>query len=541
MTPDTILELIAIGIAILALLPKSRRLSLRMRLNVITLFFISFSFIIVIFFLFYNPFSSLLGFPEWPISKVFLTPKEAAFFVLISSVPIILIVFKIQKLNRRKADLFKNFVENLIHERDFLTLFDFVESHTDQLIKISKKDFLLSKIKQSLSRYSEESGDSFLNLIAARKNKTNSYLSNLFASLKIKVRIFAGHLSKLLPNFEKSSSQAREVFRQIFTSTHIVDHMTLSRPYLALTFFEKKVPFEKDLLDNYFHSLLNNESSIIYYEVEKCLDVKYDWLYRIPNRLRIIRFFFKDASIAHNYGLWSPIGNELLNKLEKLGRNPNKDPYNFPIEDFDSSGKWRSQLFIGIRLLEIMVSRALYQNVDWHMWLYYYVHLTKKIVDNYQPHPRVDFEVLGWPTKYSFLVNEMLSNLSKWIIAVDDLPESQENITLDSIDCGYENSNIPKSSILALVMCSRYCLINSPFSTRTRQKYANIIFNTYFELLKSDRLKDYSTVLLDCLTQDSPYEGNLGYVLLNHFENYDWIPYAGDDIDHFKEQLESSM
>ena len=491
--------------------------------------------------IFYNPISSLLGLPPWPTKSIYFESDEAAFFILVFSILIIFTPLSITKLRRNKIYQFQLLSDNLIFEEDYISLFDLLERYLDQLIKIENNDFLLSKIKFSLSRWGNENSDSYLKLINKKDNPGTSIIQRISTSVIIQARKFAKLFSQSLPDFQETSTRSREVFQHIFTSSKTVVNMAQSKPYLPLIFLEKNIPYKKDLVENYLRALLNDKDSILYYEIKNTESITYDWLYEIPDNFKLLNFFFKDASVANNYGVWSPIGNEILDILDRLGRDTNHDPYNLPIEDFQSSGRWRSPLFVGIRFFGIMVSRALHQNINWHMWLYYYVHFTRKIVDNYQPHSSVDFELNEWPTKYSYLIYEMVNNLIKWIKAIKDLPDNQENIKLKSINCTHENSNIPKSSTLALVMSTEYCLLESSISSKYKQTIANLIFNCYFDLKRSKILTPYSDVLLNCITKKDIYLGNLSYVLLDYYDGFDWIPYMDEGIDDFQDALRSSV
>jgi hypothetical protein len=145
-----------------------------------------------------------------------------------------------------------------------------------------------------------------------------------------------------------------------------------------------------------------------------------------------------------------------MSHLDELARDHTNDPYNRAAEDFHDVGSWHSPIFIGTRLFDIMVKEALFQGMQWHMWLYYMPLIVKRIVRNYRLGDPLADETDEFPLQYSLLLYEIFSCLTDWVSAVENVPAGQPNVVLKSTAPEHENDNIPKSSILALANCAYY-------------------------------------------------------------------------------------
>jgi hypothetical protein len=141
---------------------------------------------------------------------------------------------------------------------------------------------------------------------------------------------------------------------------------------------------------------------------------------------------FKDCKIAEKYMSWKPIGDSVINELDKLKRNESPDFYNLPMDDYYDDGKWKSTLYMAILYFDIMVSSALHQGITWHMWLYYFPHFIEGMLNNYNPESRLIDRNAEWPTKYEYLMYSIIATLCHWTGIIKDLPVDQENIILKS-------------------------------------------------------------------------------------------------------------
>lgn len=222
------------------------------------------------------------------------------------------------------------------------------------------------------------------------------------------------------------------------------------------------------------------------------------------------------------------IGDEVLRFLEERSAFPEEDSYNYPINDFGGADLEieQSPVHLGIQFFDIMVTRALYQGIEWHMWLYYFPHFVEKIVQNYKPHSSVDLS-REYPARYSKFLNDIIEAYEGWIRSVKDLvPLKQRNVILSSTDSLHDNGNIPKSSIIALGFSLEDILSAENISERFKQYLMDIVFRLYFELRKDSVTEEYGKVLFAVLKGKGLLDKKefRGTVMM-YFRRTDLIPY----------------
>ena len=214
-----------------------------------------------------------------------------------------------------------------------------------------------------------------------------------------------------------------------------------------------------------------------------------------------MHFFLSDAKVAYDNGIYKPIGDFAVAYLDELARDHGADPYNRAMGDFEKVGAWQSPIFTSIRFFDIMVKEALFQGIEWHMWLYYMPLLVEGMARNY----RVDDPLADpddeWPIRYSFLLYQSFSAMRDWIMAIEDVPQTQANVKLKSTRADHENGNIPKSSILALSECSRFVLESDYIGSRQKQYLMNMVFEMYFDLRSSKDFEEYAVALRTAVSQ----------------------------------------
>ena len=208
--------------------------------------------------------------------------------------------------------------------------------------------------------------------------------------------------------------------------------------------------------------------------------------------------------------------------------------------DYYENGKWKCPLLITIRFFDIMVSEALYQNIQWHMWLYYFPIIVERIERNYSPQGALIKEISEWPIKYSYLLYQVVSTMCGWVRALRDIPSSQDNVILKSQDTENENGNIPKSTILALCRCFRFILNSENISPEFKNFLLDILFSLYFDIRILEDYKGYAEVLKIALIQGGEYylgKNRESYIeqIIIAFNSFDSIPYNHEYVKEFRD------
>ncbi len=317
--------------------------------------------------------------------------------------------------------------------------------------------------------------------------------------------------------------------------------MSKIRPYFAIRLLESNsFPQWADLLDLYLKSLLRNPQSVLYKEVANIQRSSGKRDTELPKSGRLLYFLINDAKEAEKWSVWKPIGDEVLRFLEERSAFPEKDSYNFPINVFGGTDIEieQSPLQVGICFFDIMVTRAMYQGVEWHMWLHYFHHFVEKIVQNYSPHSSVDFS-REFPDRYSKFLSEIIDVYEEWIGSVKDpVLSKQSNVALKNIDDFLDNGKIPKSAIIDLGFSLECILFAQNIRERFKVYLMEGVFRLYFELGKNPVTEDYGRVLFAML-KGKGIDGKKEFrdAVMRCFHQIDQIPYRMQCPELFEEFL----
>ncbi len=284
-----------------------------------------------------------------------------------------------------------------------------------------------------------------------------------------------------------------------------------TRPYLGVTVFENlRVQgdkfFREEFANLYLTALMAERSSIFYVELANNRNMAAQHRYRLPPENRFLDFLFRDARVAQDLEIYRFVGEFMLHELDGLSRSPGGDPYNQAYTE-DKMLMMQSPLFAGLQFFDVMVTEALFQNIQWHMWLYYTTHFVKNVIRNYRPaeDPLID-PGSEFPIWYSRLLYDIFDSLRGWILALEEIPASQPNVQLTSTRPDHQNDNIPKSAILALCICVREVLLSDKLHPRLTESLMSIVFRTYFDLRRAAQGVRYAEVFRRGL-----YAGGLDY------------------------------
>jgi len=274
-----------------------------------------------------------------------------------------------------------------------------------------------------------------------------------------------------------------------------LDHIVKSHSYIFLEFFVVDKFYRNDFIDLIFRKLLADNRSILFIELENSQNLHHYSNYWILDTNKLIYYLFSDPSVAEKLGVWKPVGEYVIEKLEYLERHPEYEANNTNIQNFHESTKWKSDIFIAIHFFDVMVSQALYKNVEWHMWLYYYRYFLEGIIKN---HCNTDIyydQYAEWPTKYEYLIYEIFLNMRNWVRSLDEINLEQENVQIGNGNLTMNNGSIPMSAMNAMGNSLKILFDSTTISNHFKYYIFSIIYDLYFDLRKDDNLIEYSKIL----------------------------------------------
>lgn len=513
---DLVITVIALIAAVLAIVPRSRRLDLQVRFQSFDSALAIIAFLVAFFLQFYDFFQAHISrlAPKgcWPEG---LTPTNAIYMDVLLFAMILGARLYFAKLTPGKMAAYRDLIEDLYWDRKFGELITLLQAHLRSLFRIYEGDYLIPRLRAKLDPLRFLKIPTYLSEEAKGEPNPSSFLrerallkSSMDSAIISRIRLICFRAMSALDKSDSSQQHAAEIIRGIFVAPRFLAALAQTRPYLGLDIIQASSNrFERAaILDAFLKELLRDPHSVFFREIGNKQNVS-KGRYEIPETNRLLHYFLSDVQVAQELGVYKPIGDFLIAYLENLTRHPSDDTYNWVLDkEFENSDAWRSPLFIGIQFFDIMVKEALFQNVEWHMWLYYLPHIVEGIVRNYRlDDPLVD-PTYELPTRYSELLYRIFSNIRGWILALEYVPEGQANVVLKSPHLEFdENGNIPKSSIVAMARCLFIALSSPNLRDQTKRALAVLVFNCYFDLRRGGKFDAYAQLLASAISAGKPH------------------------------------
>jgi len=491
MDPINLFTVLSVIIAIYALFPTERRLDILLRLGKFDWFLIILTLLWVHFLTFYPIFEGLGIIPSMSILLWGFNMGLASYLMILCSSLIIFIRSTHAVVNRSNIGKFQELTERLLMEKKYSDLLFLLEHHYLGLIKTYHSDYYLPRLRERLlipinTIYIESNGK----IITRRILQITNLIKEKFAYL--------------LPNSKKEAKKAQDILSRVLLSRDFISYLSKARPYFALDLYRTSFGESTEFISLYINSLLEDTKSIFYFEIKRNQIGLSRHRYVIDERNKFIAYFLKDTKIAYKTSIYKPLGDFVLEMLDNLSKNPNIDLYNQSLGSFSEEGCWDSPIYCVIRFFDLMVTEALFQNIQWHMWLFYLPMIANKIVNNLN-HSLLLGSSVEFPTPYHYLLFDIVETLKNWIELVTEIPTSQSNIVLNNELAEHENDNIPKSAILALSSVIFIIITNESLSMRFKKEIVEMVLRLWHELNSRESTQPFARVL-----QSSIIEGGIG-------------------------------
>lgn len=267
--------------------------------------------------------------------------------------------------------------------------------------------------------------------------------------------------------------------------------------------------------DLFFSILLLERNSILYREISSAKKDKSDDKYVISENSHILYTILspttyknKKTLIADKYAIYVSIGKTVVKILQEQNRQE-IDIYNEYNERYFSIGRFNTEpfddpIFIGIKFFDILITRALFQKIKWHMGIENYYHFVKEICRNYS-NEFLDPTTGRYLNIYSYFLHEIIDNLKKWSEFIVDYTDEVAQPLMNE-NCTQETHNIIKMSVIYLVFCNEE--INdqkNKVPEADKKSLTNEVLDLYFKLIFSDKKepKKYGNVLKNCFLNGS--------------------------------------
>ncbi len=484
-----LLTIIALVLAVYAILPKERQRELVLRFRTFDLLLAVTGLVITHALQYYSFLRKILPLGEWKDTEfaAYSLSEQSLSYLIILLVSLILIL-RMSRFRLRPSGLaaFKNLVDAEIGGKDFSSLATVVEDHIKALVDISRGRFFRSNFHRLLGP------PSFFDSIENRK--------------RLNVPRQLRWIVDFVPSGKAAESLASQILTTILSNKPFAVWCSENRPYVALSILKLEASIGGPFIENFFQAQLGDSSSVLYSELKNNQNMARGHRYQFPESNRILSQVLGDPAEAERVQIWRPIGEKMIAYLSELGKHPEQDDYNLPLEDYMDNQRYESPLSAGIFFFDLMVSEAIHKGIKWHMWLYYMTHVTDRICDNYSPRSEKIDLTREFPTKYSFVLYEITRALRSWISTLEELPVVQQNINLASTAADHENGNPIKSSMIALGQHIHSVITCARIPIRFKNDLAEQAFSQYVELNKMQNGGRYAEAFLAILLVGGTYE-----------------------------------
>lgn len=515
---ESLITAFALMVSIYAVAPRERQLAFDIRLGAFT----RLSGILLVavgLYLNYYPFLEAHqlapAIDQWPRG---LSPSGLLPLVVLIWVGVLIFVAKYARFSAGHLPRLRQFTEELLWNEHHVTLLALLDQSLRDLFRIANRMTLSQRLRRSLMwAQPYRSMEAFVAesdvLLDDMEGRTKGESAPRGRSLHRRSPpslalhpLLAKTLLRIVPANDDRSRGAHDILRVIFLNSGFVRSLARYRPYMAVEIIRGwgAAQENKTFVTLFLQELLRAETSILYSEIANNRSQSRTNRYDIPAYNRLLHFLFSDVRIAHELHVYRPVGDYVLKELDALSRNHEQDPYNQTLGDFEEQGRWRSSLYIAIHFFDIMVTEAIFQNISWHMWLYYFPLFVQGIAKNYWTGLR--FEAKRADTnKYGELLRVIFRTLRDWVIAADELPVGQQNCRLRAADASNENGNIPKSAIIALVQSLYHVLAAYNIPLDVKKELSELVFRLYFSLRKSAAMSSYAEVVTEAICNVSDF------------------------------------
>ncbi len=243
-------------------------------------------------------------------------------------------------------------------------------------------------------------------------------------------------LLKKLKQNKNREYYARDVFNRIICRKDFVQNTANMRPYffadIMINLKKETLTYASlDLIDTYFDELIRKKN---YYLIEEFKNILEHVNLRYPRieYNKIVFSLMHDFEIIDRSLAWQPFGDNAIEELkfekEKRGGSFLNKAYSNKYE----ADLWHYDSYLAVWFFDIMIREAIFQKVEYHMWLFYYYYMIDSIIDclYIDSINEIDEESSEFPTNNHRLIYHIVDSQKNWI---ECIYEAKNSILLDSV------------------------------------------------------------------------------------------------------------
>lgn len=447
MTISDLLTLIGILLAIIAFISERNREYVLLKLSNIEIIAIVILFLHIHFLLSYQWWTEKFNFLKYTQIEGFPTSDAWAYIVSISvlSYSIWKIFFGQFSLSRK--DQLLSYYKKLLLRNDIPFLAQLIEKyHINQVIKFLRKKKTI-KIEEATGLWQLDHQE---------------YLKAYDKVIKGRELVY-GNI----------------IYYNIILNDTFLDNVANSNPYLFSQIIQElneQDLKDDDFINRYLKILMTNKNGNFFREIRNNQNLGQFDAYSIDEERPILYALFNDIKVCSINQAWRGIGEPAILEMHEEA----KKEYSVLREsdkEQESDTTWSFRITIAIWYFDIMVREAIKQNVNDHMWMYYYRHFVSVLISNMQELPFANSD-LNKQSRSFDLVEDIFSKMMDW----KDVIIKSKNNSLSK--CVYD--------------CIGQCIYEVATTNKLREEDKNYLINWVWEdLIKSFGEDDRSREIVD--------------------------------------------
>jgi hypothetical protein len=505
--PSGILTILGLVVAVIAVIPRERRLDLSIRISRLDYLIIAAALILVHYIIYFPVLRKLgagLDLGDW---RYGFNEANTTYLIFLSLGIFLILRAKISKVTRSNINSANDLFEQLLLEKKYGELAILADKHIADISAISKSE----NVSNIIAKKIRPAQDFEIHLGIKKPSYFDKYLA--------RQRVW---ISNLIEHNDDEKEIADNILRRVANNVEFVRHISISRPYLGIKIIETDTYFTTNFVDNFFASLIENETSVYFYELENTHNLISEGRYYLSKNNKLLYFLFNDIRVSKKLGIYKPVGDKVCNLLEYDKQLIAK--YNEPLGDYYQSGLSKCPIDSSIHFFDVMLSESMHQGIEWHMWLFYFPSFVTEILNKLNPSSEVDFDK-EWPTPFHYILYHIVSVMLDWLREYSNV-ENKNPLKMDNEQLHHDNSSIPKSTILALGNII-FSIISSPTVNREFKQYIlEVVFGHIENNLHDQNQSQINRVLMKSILHNG-YHNELKHDYIIEFtEIY-------QNIDHF--------
>lgn len=432
--------------------------------------------------------------------------KNSIYLIFFCLGAFLIIRAKMARVKRSNIGSANELFEELILEKKYGEVALLTDQHIREITKVKKSD----SYRNQLAKKIRPSNCFDIHL----EKKKLGYLDEHFSKQLI-------WISSRIEKDDGKSEAATNIIRRLINNYGFVRHLSISRPYLGITIIEIDTGFTEGFLKNFIYSLLDNEGSIYYYELEHTQNLTSNNRYHLSKSNRLLHYLFNDIKVSEELAIYKPVGDkvcEFIDYDEKLIAR-----YNEPLGTYYESQRFKCPIDSSIHFFEIMIIESMHQGIHWHMWLYYLPAFVRKILDKLKPSPNVD-SFSEWPTPFHYILYHIVSIMLDWLDEYSHVVDKSQ-LQMENENLCHDNGSIPKSTVLALGNIVFMIISSLSVSGQFKTYILEMVLRHLRDKSHDDKQKSLNRILMKSILKNG-FHNKLDREYIIIFQEY------YQDVDH---------